>query len=50
MVRSYVFAIKVVLQDIDVEVNEDKVFLSALTKACRFGNDVVRAQLPIQKT
>ena len=41
-VKSYVSTMKAVLMDIDVEVNEDRVLLAALTKACKFRNDFVR--------
>ena len=48
-VKIYVSAMKAALMDIDVEVNEDRVLLVALTKACKFRNDYVRTRLPIQK-
>ena len=34
----------------DFEINEDRFLLNSITKACVFKNDVVKTQLPIQKT
>ena len=48
-VRSYVCAIKAVLQEDGIVVNEDKFLLGSITKACRLINDKVRTRLPIQK-
>ena len=48
-VKSYISAIKAVLLEIDVEVNENRYLLSSLTKACRYVNAKVRTRLPIYK-
>ena len=48
-IKSYISAIKKVLQDDNVIINENRVLLSSLTKACKMKNDKVRTRLPIQK-
>ena len=48
-VRSYVSAIKSVLGDDGIQINEDRCLINALTKACKLTNDKVRTRLPIQK-
>ena len=48
-IRSYISAIKSVLRDGGVTINENSYLLSSLTRACRFTNDQVRIRLPIQK-
>ena len=48
-IRSYVSAIKKVLRDDNIVINENKMLISSLTKACKFKNDRVRTRLPIQK-
>ena len=48
-IRSYISAIRSVLQDIKVTLKEDKVLLASLTKACRFRNHHGYVRLPIQK-
>ena len=48
-VKSYVSAIKAVLRDNNIEVNEDRYLLNSLTKACRYQNDTVHTRLPIRK-
>ena len=48
-VRSYISAMRSVLRDDNIELSEDKVLLSALTRACKMKNDVIRTRLPIQK-
>ena len=50
MVKSYVSAIKGVLEMSGIKVNEDRCLLSSLTRACRLVNDKVRARLPIQRS
>ena len=45
--KSYVSAIKAVLREDGIYVNEDKCLLSSLTKACKYENDHVRTRLPI---
>ena len=48
-VRSYVSAVKAVLKNDGVEINENRYLLGALTKACRIKNDQMRTRLPIRK-
>ena len=48
-IRSYISAVKAVLREDNVEIQEDKYLLSSLTKACKYKNDQVRIRLPIQK-
>ena len=48
-IRSYISAIKSVLRDLDIELNENKFLLNSLTKACKLVNDRVRHRFPIQK-
>ena len=48
-IRSYISAIKAVLLDGGIGIDEDTYLLTSLTKACRFKNDHVIARLPIQK-
>ena len=48
-IRNYISAIKSVLVEIDVRINEDTYLLNSLIKACRYKNDRVRTQMPIQK-
>ena len=50
MVKSYISAIKAVLQQhLNIKLEEDTYLLSALTKACRLQNDMIKTRLPIQK-
>ena len=48
-IKSYVSAVRGVLKDINVELNEDKFLLTSLTNACKLVNDTVTLRLPIQK-
>ena len=48
-IASYISAIKSVLLEDGIEINEDKYLLSSLTKACKLRNDTIRLRLPIQK-
>ena len=48
-VRSYICAIKNILRDDGVEINEDKFLLTSLTKACWLKNTKVVTHLPIQR-
>ena len=48
MIKSYISAIKSVLQDDGVFLNQDQVLLTSLTQACRLKNDRVRTRLPIR--
>ena len=47
--RSYVSAIKAVLLNIGIEINEDRFLLSAITKACKSKYDRTSNKLPIRK-
>ena len=48
-IKSYVSALKNILQDDGVELNEDRFLLNAMTKACKLKNDRVTTRLPIRK-
>ena len=48
-IKSYISALKAVLKDDGVILNEDKFLLAALTKACKYKNDRATRRLPIQK-
>ena len=48
-VKSYVSAIKGVLRNDGVVINEDRFLLNSLTRACKLSNDRVRTRLPIRK-
>ena len=48
-IKCYLSAIRAVLKDDGVEINEDKYLLTSLTRACKLVNDRVRTQLPIQQ-
>ena len=48
-IRSYVSAIKTVLLQDGIRLNQDQYLLSSLTKACKLKNDQVRIRLPLQK-
>ena len=48
-VKSYVSAIRAVLQEVNVTLQEDRVLITALTRACRLRNDIINIRLPIQK-
>ena len=47
-IKSYISAIKAVLFDDGVIINQDQLLLSSLTRACRLKNDRVRTRLPIR--
>ena len=49
-IKSYISAIKAVLREDDVILNEDRYLLTSLTKACKYKNEQVRIRLPIQKS
>ena len=49
-IKSYISAIKAVLMDDGIELNEDRYLINALTKACKYVNDTVRTRLPIRKS
>ena len=48
-IRSYISAIKAVLQADGIDIKEDKYLISSLTRACKYVNDQVRICLPIHK-
>ena len=48
-VKSYILAIKAVLREDDVELNEDRYLLNSLIKSCRYYNDTVQMRFPICK-
>ena len=48
--RTYITAIKSVLQADGYHWNEDKYLLSTLTKSCKSNNDIVKTRLPIRKS
>ena len=48
-IKSYISAIKSVLAEDGVILNNNKYLLNALTKACRLKNDKVQTRFPIQK-
>ena len=47
-IKSYVSAIKAVLNNIDVCIDEDRFILNSLTRACKLKNDSVTIRFPIQ--
>ena len=47
--KSYYSAIKAILRDDGYIIDDTKVILTALTRACRIVNDQVRTRLPIRK-
>ena len=47
--KSYISAIKAVLRESDIKIEEDQYLLSSLTKACRLQNDQIKTCLPIKK-
>ena len=49
-VKSYVSAIRSVLQEDGYELNNDQFILTALTRACKIHNDVFRTRLPIHRS
>ena len=49
-IKSYILAIRAVLRQVKVDLNEDKVLLASLTRACRIHNDRVTNHLPIKKS
>ena len=49
-IKSYVLAIKLILQDEKIKLNQDDLHLLALTRACRLNNDIIKTRLPIRKS
>ena len=48
-IKSYISAIKAVLLENNVSINEDWFLLSALTRTCKIRNNCIFTRLPIQK-
>ena len=48
-IKSYISAIKAVLKYEKIILNEDKVMLAVLVKACKLQNDYLRPHLPVRK-
>ena len=48
-VKSYISAVKAVLQEDGITIHENKFLLNALTRSCRLQNDRVQVRFPIQK-
>ena len=48
-VKSYLSAIREVLKDDGIRLNEDEFLVSSLARACRYVNNHVRTRLPIHK-
>ena len=48
-VKSYISAIKGILAEIKMKINQDQFLLSALTRACKFKNDKASMQMPIRR-
>ena len=49
-VKSYLSAIRAVLKDDRVKLDEDLYLINSLTKACKLENDQVRTKFPIQRS
>ena len=47
--KSYISAVKAVLADIYIEVNEDRCLLNSLMRACRLTKDTYSVKTPIQR-
>ena len=48
-IRTYLSAIKAILQENNIAINQDQFALNALTRACRLKNDKFVTRLPISK-
>ena len=48
-IKTYISAIRSVLVDDGITLNENKVLLTSLTKACKLKNDQVKHRFPIRK-
>ena len=48
-IKSYISAIRAVLAYIGIELNENRVLLTSLIKACKIHNDCIKTKLPIRK-
>ena len=49
MVKSYLSAIRSVLQDDGIKLDENLFLVSSLTRACKYTNDKIRTCLPLSK-
>ena len=49
MVKSYISAIKAVLNMNNIRIEEDRYLLASLVKVCRLKNDCIKTRLPIQR-
>ena len=49
-VKSYISAIKAVLYELNIVLQEDWFLLTALTKACKLRNDQISIRMPIRKS
>ena len=49
-IKSYVSAIKAILFNGGIEIQEDRTLLASLTKACKLNNDIHNNRLPIRKS
>ena len=48
-IKSYIAAMKTVLREDNIEINEDRFLLNSLVRACRLKDTTVTIRLPIQK-
>ena len=48
-VKSYISAVKAILMEIGVKLDNEHTQFSSLTKACHLVNDQIKTRLPIQK-
>ena len=48
-VKCYISAIKAVLEQLNIRIQEDRCLFTSLTRACRLRNDKISIRLPIQK-
>ena len=46
-IRSYYSALKAILWDVNVKLNEHQILLGTITRACKLSNDVIAARFPI---
>ena len=47
-IRTYISAIKGILLENDIQIDEDRFLLNSLTRACKIKNDVLFKRLPIE--
>ena len=48
-IKSYVSAIKAVVMNEGIHINENRFLLNSITRACSFRNDIAKTKLPIHK-